>query len=234
MKTILSTQTWLVTLVLIFVPFASACAQSLEEKYPFPELPYAYQSLEPAIDAQTMEVHYNKHHRGYYTNFLKAVNKAEMTNLSMEEIFAQASKLPVFLRNNAGGYYNHCLFWESLSPISNQVIPTKLKKVLEDHFGSIERFKGEFSHQAASVFGSGWTWLVATPKGELLISSTPNQDNPLMDDAEIKGTPLLALDVWEHAYYLKYQNKRINYIDAFWSIVNWNVVEKRLMESVKR
>lgn len=205
----------------------TACAQTPEEKFPFPELPYAYDALEPAIDAQTMEVHYSKHHKGYHSKFLKAVKEAQMTELSMAEIFAQASTLPTFLRNNAGGYYNHCLFWENLTPKQNPM-PTRIRKLLEDSFGSMEKFQAEFSQQAASVFGSGWVWLVVTPNAEFKICSSSNQDNPLMNDAPLKGTPLLALDVWEHAYYLKYQNKRSDYIAAFWSLVNWDVVEARL------
>ncbi len=215
-----------ITWVVAFLTIASANAQNLESKYPFPELPYAYNALEPYIDAQTMELHYNKHHKGYYTKFLKAIEEDDKSDLSMKEIFAQASTLNSFLRNNAGGYYNHILFWENMTP-HQKAMPEELKKAIEKSFGSVEEFKEAFSKQASTVFGSGWAWLVRLPNGKLAISSTPNQDNPLMDDVAIKGTPLLALDVWEHAYYLKYQNKRGSYIDAFWNVVNWDTVAKR-------
>ncbi|MFV0364979.1 MAG: superoxide dismutase [Mangrovibacterium sp.] len=225
--------TLLMAFGLIVLSLTSACAQSPEERYPFPALPYAFDALEPAIDAQTMQVHYNKHHKGYYAKFLKAVVEAEKSDLSMPELFAQASSLPTALRNNAGGYYNHCLFWENLTPNPSPQMPTRIKKLLEDSFGSIDKFKAEFEQQAASVFGSGWAWLVVTPNAEFKICTTANQDNPLMDDAPLQGTPLLALDVWEHAYYLQYQNQRASYIAAFWSIVNWEVVEERLQKTKK-
>ncbi len=219
-----------ITIVLctIIIAFSTAKAQSLESKYKFKELPYAYNALEPAFDAQTMELHYSKHHKGYYTKFLKAIADSKLKNLSLEEIFAKASSLDNFLRNNAGGYYNHTLFWENLSPNPTKSIPLKLKQAIEKDFGSIEKFKDEFIKQASSVFGSGWAWLVLTPKGKLAITTTQNQDNPLMNDVKVKGTPLLALDVWEHAYYLKYQNNRSNYIEAFWNIIDWDAVEKRM------
>ncbi len=230
MKLKLSLNKWFLAYSLIIAPFTTAFAENANEKYKFPELPYAYNALEPAIDAKTMELHYNMHHRGYYTKFIKEVDDAQLSSLHLEEIFSRANKLPLALRNNAGGYYNHMLFWNNLTPNPPQDIPSKLKKALEDNFGSIEKFKNEFTKQALSVFGSGWTWLVITKNNKLVITTTANQDNPLMNDIPIQGKPLLVLDVWEHAYYLKYQNKRANYIDAFWSIVNWTEVEKRLLD----
>ncbi|MFV0289282.1 MAG: superoxide dismutase [Mangrovibacterium sp.] len=219
---------WVMGVSIALASFTTACAQTLEEKFPFPQLPYSYNALAPAIDAQTMEIHYSKHHKGYHSKFLAAVEEAQMEKLSLEELFAQADKLSKNLRNNAGGYYNHCLFWENITPNQPAQMPTRIKKLIEDSFGSMDKFKAEFEQQAASVFGSGWTWLVVTPNAEFKICTTSNQDNPLMNDVAIQGTPLLALDVWEHAYYLQYQNKRADYIKSFWSVVNWETVEKRL------
>jgi Fe-Mn family superoxide dismutase len=194
-------------------------------KHDFPALPYAYNALEPYIDAATMELHYSKHHRGYYDNFMKAIAGTEMETLSLEELFAQVSKLPVAVRNMGGGYYNHVLFWENLSPKPGEP-SALLKAAVEKRFGSWDEFKAAFNKAALSVFGSGWAWLVVAD-GKLEITATPNQDNPLMDVAVLKGQPLLAIDVWEHAYYLKYQNRRAEYIEAFWKVINWNEVNRR-------
>lgn len=192
----------------------------------FPELPYAYNALEPTIDAKTMEIHYSKHHKAYYTNFLAAIKETPAANLDIVSLFAEISKQPVAVRNNGGGYYNHMLFWENLSP-TKTAPSAKLKAAIEKDFGSMEKFKEEFSGAAKKQFGSGWAWLVLGKDGKLFVSSTPNQDNPLMDVAEKKGTPLLCIDVWEHAYYLKYQNLRAEYVDNFWNVVNWDMVGKR-------
>ncbi len=228
MKLKLRLNHWLLTMSLITITLTPACGQTVEDKYPFPELGYAYDALEPAFDAKTMELHYSKHHKGYYTKFLKAVTESQMESLSIEEILSKANTLTPFMRNNAGGYYNHSIFWKNLSANPSKEIPSKLEEALIESFGSVDAFKDEFTKQASSVFGSGWAWLVLSADGKLMVSSTPNQDNPLMNDVAIKGTPLLALDVWEHAYYLKYQNKRASYIDAFWDIVDWNEVARRL------
>ncbi len=192
----------------------------------FPALPYAYNALEPYIDAQTMEIHYSRHHKGYFDNFMKAIKGTELEGKKLSEIFATISQQPTSVRNTGGGYYNHNLFWENLSPTPGK-LSKELQTELEKQFGSVEAFKEAFSKASSSVFGSGWTWLVVTTDGKLEITSTANQDNPLMDVASKKGTPLLAIDVWEHAYYLKYQNKRADYITAFWNVVNWEEVSKR-------
>lgn len=192
----------------------------------FPELGYAYNALEPYIDAQTMELHYSKHFKGYYNNFMAAAEGTDMLKTPMEEIFANISKHSATIRNNGGGYYNHAIFWENMTPTKND-IPSKLKSAIEKDLGSVDAFKESFGNAAKTRFGSGWAWLSADSKGKLFVSSTANQDNPLMDTEKQKGTPLLCLDVWEHAYYLKYQNKRADYVDNFWNIVNWNTVNNR-------
>ena len=197
----------------------------------FPELGYAYNALEPYIDAQTMELHYSKHHKGYYNNFMAAAEGTEMLKTPMEQIFKSISKHSSTIRNNGGGFYNHSLFWENMTSAKND-IPAGLKTAIENDLGSVDAFKDTFGKAAKTRFGSGWAWLSVDKKGKLFVSSTPNQDNPLMDDVQEKGTPLLCLDVWEHAYYLKYQNKRADYVDNFWNIVNWDVVNKRLMAAI--
>ena len=196
----------------------------------FPELPYAYDALEPYIDAQTMELHYSKHFKGYYTKFMAAVEGTDLVNMPMEQIFAGISKQSEAIRNNGGGYYNHDLFWKCMTP-DQKDIPSKLKKALDDNFGSVDAFKEEFGKAAKTRFGSGWAWLIADKSGDLKVVSTANQDNPLMDVVSTNGTPLLALDVWEHAYYLKYQNKRADYVDNFWNLVNWDEVNSRLLKA---
>lgn len=199
----------------------------------FPELGYAYNALEPYIDAQTMELHYSKHHKGYYNNFMNAAEGTDMLKTPMELIFSSISKHSSTIRNNGGGYYNHSLFWENMTPTKND-IPINLKAAIEKDLGSVDAFKESFGNAAKTRFGSGWAWLSVDKKGKLFVSSTANQDNPLMDDIEGKGTPLLCLDVWEHAYYLKYQNKRADYVDNFWNIVNWNVVNNRLTAAISK
>lgn len=192
----------------------------------FPELPYAFNALEPYIDAQTMELHYTKHHKAYYTNFMAAIKGTPAANLEMKDLFAEISKQSMIVRNNGGGFYNHTLFWENMTP-SKTNPSVGLKSAIEKSFGSMDQFKTEFSDAAKKHFGSGWAWLVAGKDGTLFVSDTLNQDNPLMDVAEKKGTPLLCLDVWEHAYYLHYQNRRPEYVDNFWNVVNWDTVSKR-------
>ena len=221
-------KTWAI-IILLIVSSMGTFAQNAESKFVFPELPYSLNALEPYIDAQTMDLHYNKHHKGYYNKFVKAVDGTSLASKSIEAIFAQAHNLDPFVRNNAGGYYNHMLYWENMTP-DQKPLPKQLEKAIAESFGSVDTFKDKFSKEAASVFGSGWAWLVKLPDGKLTITSTPNQDNPLMDDVKIQGKPLLALDVWEHAYYLNYQNKRSDYINAFWNVVNWDVVAKRFNE----
>jgi superoxide dismutase, Fe-Mn family len=200
--------------------------------FEFGALPYAYDALEPYIDKMTMEIHYSRHHKAYFDNFIKAISGTPLEKMSAEDIFAEMSKHPAAVRNNGGGWYNHNLFWENLAP-SGVKISARFLGIIEKEFGSIGKFQEEFAGAGASRFGSGWAWLNLGSDGKLFISSTPNQDNPLMDVSEKRGIPLLALDVWEHAYYLKYQNKRADYISAFWSVVNWDVVESRYDQAKK-
>lgn len=208
-------------------PLTSLASESNSfEGHKFPELGYAYNALEPYIDAQTMELHYSKHHKGYFNNFMTAAEGTEMLKTPMQEIFANISKHSATVRNNGGGFYNHSLFWENMTPSKNE-IPAKLKSAIEKDLGSFDAFKESFGKAAKTRFGSGWAWLSVDNKGKLFVSSTANQDNPLMETEKEKGTPILCLDVWEHAYYLKYQNKRADYVDNFWNIVNWDVVNKR-------
>ncbi len=193
--------------------------------FKLPKLDYAYSALEPHIDSRTMEIHHAKHHGGYTSKLNAAVEGTELEGKTIEELFQNVSGLPVAVRNNGGGYYNHNLFWKVMSPDGGGHPGGELAKAIDSTFGSFEKFKEEFSSVAAGRFGSGWAWLVKK-NNELMITSTPNQDNPLMDVAEVKGTPILGLDVWEHAYYLKYQNLRPEYIKAFWNVVNWKHVEQ--------
>lgn len=192
----------------------------------FPELPYAFDALEPYIDAQTMKLHYTKHHRGYYDKFLAAVKGTEMEDKPFGELLAGISNAPAGVRNNGGGFINHDLFWKVMSKSGGGEPSGELGEEINKTFGSFEKFKDEFSTAAAGRFGSGWAWLIVDGAGKLKITSTPNQDSPLMDVAEVKGTPILGLDVWEHAYYLKYQNKRPEYIKNWFNVINWDEVAK--------
>jgi Fe-Mn family superoxide dismutase len=207
--------------------FASKMAEKpMGLVFTLPKLPYAYNALEPFIDAQTMEIHHSKHHQAYITNLNKALESVTDTDgLTLELICKNISKYPTVIRNNGGGHFNHTFFWTLLGINENKKPIGKLADAINNSFGSLDKFKEEFAKSAMGRFGSGWAWLIVTPQKELKIVSTPNQDNPLMDVAEVKGTPILALDVWEHAYYLKYQNKRADYINAFWNVVNWAQVE---------
>lgn len=194
--------------------------------FELPSLPYEKNALEPHIDAKTMEIHHGKHHNAYVTKLNGAVEGTDLASKSIEEIMQGISSASGAVRNNGGGHYNHSLFWTILSPKGGGTPSGELAAAIEKKFGSFEKFKEEFANAAATRFGSGWAWL-SVHNGELQVSSTPNQDNPLMDIAETKGTPILGLDVWEHAYYLNYQNRRPDYIAAFWNVVNWDEVVKK-------
>jgi superoxide dismutase, Fe-Mn family len=217
-----------------------ACAQtknltqhSIAEDIPYTQQPldYSFNALEPAIDTTTMQIHYAKHAAGYATNLADAV-KNEGVNIDSEKLSLLLSKISKYsnkMRNNAGGHYNHEFFWKSMkAPIENNMPSEKFNSLLVKDFGSFDAFKTQFADAGKNRFGSGWAWLLKNKDGKLVTTSTPNQDNPLMDVCEIKGIPLLGLDVWEHAYYLKYQNKRADYINAWWQLVNWQRVESRL------
>jgi superoxide dismutase, Fe-Mn family len=194
--------------------------------FTLPALPYAANALEPHIDARTMEIHHGKHHNAYVTNLNNAIAGTDAEKLTIEEICKNISKYPAAVRNNGGGHYNHSLFWTVLG--ANGGSPSgALADAINAAFGSFDEFKTKFAAAATGRFGSGWAWLIKDSSGKLQITSTPNQDNPLMDVAEVKGTPILGLDVWEHAYYLNYQNRRPDYITAFWNVVNWAEVAKR-------
>lgn len=204
-------------------------------QYKLPALPYKYDALEPYIDSTTMRIHHDLHHAAYVNNLNKALEKyPELYKKPIEELLAHLYELPkeiqTAVRNNGGGVYNHTFFWNIMAPAGTAPMSGKLEKILSESFGSIENFKAEFEKAAASRFGSGWAWLVKDSAGKLKITSTANQDNFFLPDTEVKGKAVLALDVWEHAYYLKYQNKRPAYIKAFWSVVNWKEVEKLITE----
>jgi Fe-Mn family superoxide dismutase len=195
--------------------------------FELPALPYANNALEPHFDALTMEIHHDRHHNAYVTNLNNAIAGTALEGKTIEEIVAEAGKNGAAVRNNGGGHYNHSLFWTILAPEgTGGRLSGPLKEAIESTFGSVDAFKEEFNKAATTRFGSGWAWLLVKADGSLAVSSTPNQDNPLMDVAEVQGTPILGLDVWEHAYYLKFQNKRPDYIGAFWNVVNWNAVEE--------
>ena len=194
--------------------------------FTLPALPYAHDALEPHIDTLTMQIHHGKHHQAYVDNLNKAIAGSPNENKSIEELVAAAGSISPAVRNNGGGHWNHSFFWESLAPGAGGNPSGKLADDINSTFGSFDAFKEKFANAGMTRFGSGWAWLIEN-NGKLEISSTPNQDNPLMDVAEVKGRPLLGVDVWEHAYYLKYQNKRADYLAAFWNVVNWKKVSDR-------
>ena len=195
--------------------------------FELPQLPYAYDALEPHIDKQTMEIHHTKHHQAYTTNLNNAIQGTDLENKSIEEILQSISSAPAAVRNNGGGYYNHNLFWEILAPNGGGEPSGAVGEAITSSFGSYDKFKEEFTKAATTRFGSGWAWLCKMEGGALQICSTANQDNPLMDVSECQGFPILGLDVWEHAYYLKYQNRRPEYIASFFNLINWEEVNRR-------
>ncbi len=193
--------------------------------FTLPELPYEYDALEPTIDRMTMEIHHSKHHNAYVSKLNAAVEGTDLDGKSLEDILSKVSNHSAAVRNNGGGHFNHSLFWSIMKPGGAEV-PSSLSDSINSTFTSFDEFKNQFSNAAVTRFGSGWAWLVVQD-GKLAIGSTPNQDNPIMDVSDIKGTPILGLDVWEHAYYLKYQNRRPEYIENWWNVVNWEEVAKR-------
>ncbi len=199
-------------------------------QFQLPKLPYEYDALEPYIDKQTMEIHYSKHHNGYVNNLNNAVAGTELEGKSLEDLLKGVSKLPVAVRNNGGGHFNHSLFWSVMKKNGGGQPDGALRDAINAAFTDFDNFKNLFSDAAAKRFGSGWAWLVVS-NSKLVVCSTPNQDSPLMDIADVKGTPILGLDVWEHAYYLKYQNRRPEYIQNWWNVVNWEEVARRFSEA---
>lgn len=199
----------------------------------FPELPYSYDALEPYIDAQTMELHYTKHHQGYYNKLMNAVKGTDLANKDIYSIFSEIGKHPAGVRNNGGGTWNHALYWEVMSNDGGGTPEAEIGNAIQGAFGSFDKFKEQFTKAALNRFGSGWAWLIVDDSKKLEICSTPNQDNPLMDVADCKGVPILGIDVWEHAYYLKYQNRRPEYVDAFYNVVNWKTVNEKYKDAVK-
>lgn len=192
--------------------------------FELPKLNYAYDALEPTIDAKTMEIHYTKHHQAYVDNLNKAIEGTDLEGKSLEDLQKIGTDKPA-VRNNGGGHYNHSLFWELLTPGGSKEPVGNVKAEIEK-IGGFEKFKEDFSNAAKTRFGSGWAWLVKNADGSVVVSSTPNQDNPLMPVADVQGTPILGIDVWEHAYYLKYQNRRPDYVAAFFDVINWDKVEE--------
>ncbi len=199
--------------------------------FTLPALPYAPEALEPHIDTATMQIHHDKHHQAYVDNLNKAITGSENESKTLEQLVAEAGKISPAVRNNGGGHWNHTFLWESLTPNGTGSPNGKLAASIEAEFGSFDQLKEKMAAAAMTRFGSGWAWLIEQD-GKLVISSTPNQDNPLMDVAEVKGTPILGIDVWEHSYYLKYQNRRADYLTAFWNVVNWDVAGKRYEDAL--
>jgi superoxide dismutase, Fe-Mn family len=193
--------------------------------FELPKLDYAYTALEPNIDAKTMEIHHSKHHQAYVTNLNNAIAGTDAEKMSIEDICKNISKFPMAVRNNGGGHYNHSLFWQVMAPNAGGMPTGDLAKAIETDLGGFEKFKADFTAAGATRFGSGWAWL-CVKEGKLCVCSTPNQDNPLMDIADCKGTPILGMDVWEHAYYLNYQNRRPDYMAAFFNVINWTKVSE--------
>ncbi len=223
--------------VMMFTIMILANDQKKDEKndgqIPFiqPQLAYAYNALEPYIDAKTMEIHYTKHHAGYTANLNNAAKGTKYGKMPIEEVLKNMDMSNAALRNNAGGYYNHNLFWEIMGPGKGGKPTGELAKAIDRSFGSFDNFKTAFSKAGATQFGSGWAWLNVEKDKKLSICATPNQDNPLMPGANCKGIPVLGIDVWEHAYYLKYQNKRADYIEAFFNVINWDKVSEKFLKN---
>jgi Fe-Mn family superoxide dismutase len=200
--------------------------------FTLPPLPYAHNALEPHIDQMTMEIHHGKHHQAYVDNLNKALAGTDYENKSIDKLMATMSTLPMAVRNNGGGHFNHSLFWQLLSPNGGGQPTGKIADAIEKELGGLDKFKADFANAGMTRFGSGWAWLCVKADHSLCVCSSPNQDNPTMDLSECKGTPILCVDVWEHAYYLHYQNRRADYLAAFWNVVNWAEVEKRYEDAI--
>lgn len=217
-----------------FLATAIFAAQATFAQFKQTPLPYAYNALESAVDAQTMEIHYSKHAAGYTANLNAAIKGTSIESESIESILANISKQSTAVRNNAGGHYNHELFWSILTPNAQTKPSAKLQKAIDETFGSLDALKQKVSAAGATRFGSGWSWLSVDKAGKLFVSSTANQDNPLMDVVQENGTPILGIDVWEHAYYLRYQNKRADYLESIWNIINWDAVSARYEKALNK
>ena len=202
-------------------------------EFELPKLNYAFNALEPHIDARTMEIHHGKHHQAYVTNLNNALPGSGAENLSIEEICKNISKYSPAIRNNGGGHFNHSLFWEIMAPNAGGAPAGEVAKAIDTDLGGFDKFKTDFTQAGATRFGSGWAWLSVKPDGKLCVCSSPNQDNPLMDISDCKGTPILGMDVWEHAYYLHYQNRRPDYMAAFFNVINWNKVNENYLKAKK-
>lgn len=213
--------------ICILVTLFSVFSVNAQSEFQLPKLEYAYDAFDSIIDEKTMEIHHSKHHQGYVNNLNKAIEGTSAVNLSLVDLLKNISNYSTAVRNNAGGHYNHSLFWTILTPEKNTKPSEKLLHAIDQQFGSMDSLKILINNAAASRFGSGWAWLSLDKDNKLFISSTPNQDNPLMNITEKQGKPILGIDVWEHAYYLKYQNKRGDYLSAIWDIINWEEVSKR-------
>lgn len=217
-----------------FTLFLLLLCISMSAQFTQKPLPYSYNAFEPFIDAQTMEIHYSRHHAAYVKNLNASIVGTVAENMPVTEIFANVSKLSPEIRNNAGGHFNHEMFWSLLTPEKGTRPSAAFEKAIVETFGGLDALKEKLNAAAISRFGSGWVWLTASPDGKLAISTTANQDNPLMDTAETKGMPILGIDVWEHAYYLKYQNRRADYINAFWNLVDWGEISKKYTDTIKK
>jgi superoxide dismutase, Fe-Mn family len=201
--------------------------------FELPKLNYAFNALEPHIDAKTMEIHHGKHHQAYVTNLNNAIAGNDADKLSIEEICRNVSKYPMAVRNNGGGHYNHSLFWQIMAPNAGGKPSGEIAKAIDEELGGFDKFKTDFTNAGATRFGSGWAWLAVKSDGKLCVCSTPNQDNPLMDVVECKGKPVLGMDVWEHAYYLNYQNRRPDYMNAFFNVIDWKKVNELYLQAKK-
>ena len=223
--------------LLLFLFAFSFISGVKSQEYSLPELRFEYDQYEQGIDEQTMRIHHSKHHQGYVNKLNKALKIEGLQDMPLVELLLGASDMTSAVRNNAGGHYNHTLFWEVLTPTLPNVLPGKMSeelyKQIDIDFGSLEALRSELTNAAAKRFGSGWAWLVITPEKKLIVTSSPNQDNPIMDVCENRGIPILGIDVWEHAYYLRYQNKRGNYLSAIWSLLDWGVISEKYTVALK-